>query len=132
MLGPDTPAAARLENIARFIDSVGESTSRAAEQAHEILYAKPQRTPDSTATPTLKPRPANRPSPRSRPGGGQFPPPGLIPATPGPHCASTALLHSQAAMNRASQLHRTAHRLTRFALAFPTTELPLRAGDMTA
>ena len=37
ILGPDTPAAARLENIARFLDFVGESITRAAEQAREIL-----------------------------------------------------------------------------------------------
>ncbi|MGW6564451.1 helix-turn-helix domain-containing protein [Streptomyces sp. NPDC054975] len=41
VLGPDTPAAIRMENIARFIDFVGESLSRAAEQAREILYATP-------------------------------------------------------------------------------------------
>ena len=40
ILGPDTPAAARLENIARFLDFVGESITRAAEQAREILYAR--------------------------------------------------------------------------------------------
>jgi hypothetical protein len=33
ILGPGTPAAARLENIARFLDFVGENTARAAEQA---------------------------------------------------------------------------------------------------
>lgn len=41
VLGPHTPAAVRLENVARFMDFVGESISRAAEQAREILYAKP-------------------------------------------------------------------------------------------
>ncbi len=45
VLGPGTPAAARLENIARFLDFVTESTARAAEQAREILYAKPEATP---------------------------------------------------------------------------------------
>jgi DNA-binding transcriptional regulator GbsR (MarR family) len=44
VLGPDTPAAARLENIARFLDFVSESTARAAEQAREILYTKPETT----------------------------------------------------------------------------------------
>ncbi|MCT2586174.1 helix-turn-helix domain-containing protein [Actinophytocola gossypii] len=39
VLGPGTPAAVRLENIARFVDFVGESITRAAEQAREILYA---------------------------------------------------------------------------------------------
>jgi DNA-binding transcriptional ArsR family regulator len=38
VLGPGTPAAARLEGIARFVDFVGESITRAAEQAREILY----------------------------------------------------------------------------------------------
>ncbi|MEV4596244.1 helix-turn-helix domain-containing protein [Amycolatopsis sp. NPDC049253] len=42
ILGRDTPAAARLENIARFVGFVGESIARAAEQAREILYAKPE------------------------------------------------------------------------------------------
>ncbi len=40
ILGPGTPAATRLENIARFLDFVGESTTRAAEQAREVLYTK--------------------------------------------------------------------------------------------
>ncbi len=42
VLGSDTPAAARLENIARFVDFVGESIARAAEQAREILYTGPE------------------------------------------------------------------------------------------
>ena len=37
ILGPGTPAAVRLENIARFMDFVAESIIRAAEQAREIL-----------------------------------------------------------------------------------------------
>ena len=37
ILGPDTPAAARLENIARYLDYVSESITRAAEHAREIL-----------------------------------------------------------------------------------------------
>lgn len=49
VLGPGTPAAARLENIARFLDFVGESLTRAAEQAREVLYAKPGTTSDGTA-----------------------------------------------------------------------------------
>ena len=40
ILGPGTPAAARLENIARFLDFVGESTTRAAEQARQVLYTR--------------------------------------------------------------------------------------------
>ncbi|MGS2615759.1 helix-turn-helix domain-containing protein [Micromonospora sp. LZ34] len=51
ILGPDTPAAARLENIARFVDFVGESITRAAEQAREILSTKPGSTSGGTATP---------------------------------------------------------------------------------
>lgn len=37
VLGRDTPAAARLQNMARFLDFVGESIIRAAEQARDIL-----------------------------------------------------------------------------------------------
>lgn len=51
ILGADTPAAARLENIARFVDFVGESITRAAEQAREILSAKPETTPADTPAP---------------------------------------------------------------------------------
>ncbi|GII52039.1 MarR family transcriptional regulator [Planotetraspora thailandica] len=40
ILGRGTPAAARLENTARFLDFVGESIIRAAEQAREVLYTK--------------------------------------------------------------------------------------------
>ncbi|GLV87247.1 MarR family transcriptional regulator [Streptomyces lavendulae subsp. lavendulae] len=46
ILGADTPAAVRLENIARFVDFVSESISRAADQAREILHTKPESTPD--------------------------------------------------------------------------------------
>ncbi|TXS35038.1 helix-turn-helix domain-containing protein [Streptomyces sp. OR43] len=41
VLGPGTPAAARLESIARFLDFVNEGITRAAEQAREVLYTKP-------------------------------------------------------------------------------------------
>ncbi|GAA3125532.1 helix-turn-helix domain-containing protein [Nonomuraea salmonea] len=41
LLGPGTPAAARLENIARFVDFVAESIARAADQAREILHTRP-------------------------------------------------------------------------------------------
>ena len=44
ILGPDTPAAARLENIARFLDFVGESITRAAEQSREILFTNAEAT----------------------------------------------------------------------------------------
>jgi DNA-binding transcriptional regulator GbsR (MarR family) len=49
ILGSGTAAAARLENIARFLDFVGESTTRAAEQAREILYAKAEATSVSSS-----------------------------------------------------------------------------------
>ncbi|MFE9443447.1 helix-turn-helix domain-containing protein [Streptomyces sp. NPDC006602] len=49
VLGPHTPAATRLENVARFLDFVSESTTRAAEQAREILHTKPATPPDTTA-----------------------------------------------------------------------------------
>ncbi|MFG1997968.1 helix-turn-helix domain-containing protein [Spirillospora sp. NPDC048911] len=49
VLGAGTPAATRLENIARFLDYVTESLTRAAEQAREILYSKPQPDTDNTA-----------------------------------------------------------------------------------
>ncbi|WP_051756869.1 MarR family transcriptional regulator [Kitasatospora purpeofusca] len=38
VLGTGTPAAVRLENIARFMDFVGESISRSAEQARDVLH----------------------------------------------------------------------------------------------
>ncbi|MGW6916300.1 helix-turn-helix domain-containing protein [Kitasatospora sp. NPDC054939] len=41
VLGSGTPAAARLENVARFVDFVTESIVRAAEQAREVLHTKP-------------------------------------------------------------------------------------------
>ncbi|MDI6099538.1 helix-turn-helix domain-containing protein [Actinoplanes sp. NEAU-A12] len=40
ILGPGTPAAARLENIARFLDYVSEGITRAAEQARDVLHTK--------------------------------------------------------------------------------------------
>lgn len=49
VLGPGTPAGARLENTARFLGFVSESLARAAEQAREILHSKPGATePDLT------------------------------------------------------------------------------------
>ncbi|MEV6763509.1 helix-turn-helix domain-containing protein [Streptomyces sp. NPDC051105] len=41
VLVPGTPAATRLENVARFLDFVSESIARAAEQAREVLHSKP-------------------------------------------------------------------------------------------
>lgn len=40
VLGPDTPAAVRLENVARFLDFISESITRAAEQARAVLHTK--------------------------------------------------------------------------------------------
>ncbi|SJZ90889.1 Transposase and inactivated derivatives, IS30 family [Marinactinospora thermotolerans DSM 45154] len=51
ILGPGTPAAARLEGIARFVDFVRESMARAAEQAREILSTEPGPTSGDTAGP---------------------------------------------------------------------------------
>ncbi|MDJ0381998.1 helix-turn-helix domain-containing protein [Streptomyces sp. G-G2] len=51
VLGPGTPAGARLENIARFLDFVSENITRAAEQARDILHVKPGTSPDSPAEP---------------------------------------------------------------------------------
>lgn len=47
-LDPGTPPAARLEDIARFVDFVSESISRPADQAREILQSKPGTASDST------------------------------------------------------------------------------------
>ncbi|MCF1598037.1 GbsR/MarR family transcriptional regulator [Streptomyces muensis] len=46
VLGRDTPAAIRLENIARFLDFVSESIARAADQARDILHTQPETTTD--------------------------------------------------------------------------------------
>ncbi|SCE75535.1 helix-turn-helix domain-containing protein [Micromonospora chokoriensis] len=51
LLGPHTPAAARLENIARFLDFISESMVRAAEQAREILHTRAERTTGDAARP---------------------------------------------------------------------------------
>jgi DNA-binding transcriptional regulator GbsR (MarR family) len=52
ILGRDTPAAARLENIARFSDFISESILRAAEQAREVLHTKPEASSGGTAKPS--------------------------------------------------------------------------------
>jgi DNA-binding transcriptional regulator GbsR (MarR family) len=41
VLGRDSAAAARLENLARFSDFISESILRAAEQVREVLHTKP-------------------------------------------------------------------------------------------
>ena len=51
VLGRETPAAARLENIACFSDFISESILRAAEQVREVLYTKPETAPGDTTTP---------------------------------------------------------------------------------
>nr|WP_315893720.1 helix-turn-helix domain-containing protein [Streptomyces sp. P9(2023)] len=56
VLVPDTPAAIRLEGIARYMDFVSESIARAAEQAREILHAGPETPPGPAAnTPDARP-----------------------------------------------------------------------------
>ncbi|MET7287375.1 helix-turn-helix domain-containing protein [Streptomyces sp. NPDC005573] len=49
VLGPDTPAANRLENIARFLDLISESITVSAEQAREVLHTKPAPAPERGA-----------------------------------------------------------------------------------
>jgi DNA-binding transcriptional regulator GbsR (MarR family) len=51
VLGRDSPAAARLENIARFSDFISESILRAAEQVREVLHTKPETKPGDTTPP---------------------------------------------------------------------------------
>jgi DNA-binding transcriptional regulator GbsR (MarR family) len=55
VLGRDTPAATRLENIARYLDFVAESLTRAAEQAREVLHTKAEATSGDTAKPSADP-----------------------------------------------------------------------------
>ncbi|MEV4656670.1 MarR family transcriptional regulator [Micromonospora sp. NPDC049301] len=42
ILGSHTPAAMRLTNIARFLDFISESITRAAEQARDVLHTRPE------------------------------------------------------------------------------------------
>ncbi|WP_432195543.1 helix-turn-helix domain-containing protein [Streptomyces sp. bgisy027] len=51
VLGSDTPAAARLENIARFLDYISDSITRAAEQARQVLHTTPRPPADHTTQP---------------------------------------------------------------------------------
>ncbi|MFG1664982.1 helix-turn-helix domain-containing protein [Streptomyces sp. Y7] len=53
LLGPHTPAATRLENIARFLDFISDSITRAAEQARQVLHTPPHPStgPDHTTQP---------------------------------------------------------------------------------
>jgi DNA-binding transcriptional regulator GbsR (MarR family) len=50
--GRETPAGTRLENVARFLDFISESITRAADQARDILSVKPETAPDADSTPT--------------------------------------------------------------------------------
>ncbi|MEU6013574.1 helix-turn-helix domain-containing protein [Streptomyces sp. NPDC047515] len=52
VLGPHTPAATRLENVARFLDFISESITRAAEQAREVLHTKPETASNDNARPS--------------------------------------------------------------------------------
>lgn len=68
-----TPAAARLENIARFIDFTSGSLTRAAEQAREVLFAGAEMTPDGPTATATGPGPGpgagpGQPAPRPRGG----------------------------------------------------------------
>ena len=42
VMGRGTPAATRLENVARYLDFISEAITRAAEQAREVLHTKPE------------------------------------------------------------------------------------------
>jgi DNA-binding transcriptional ArsR family regulator len=46
VLGPGTPASARLESIARFVEFVSASIARAADQARDILHTKSETSQD--------------------------------------------------------------------------------------
>jgi DNA-binding transcriptional regulator GbsR (MarR family) len=50
VLGRESPAAVRLENIARFSDFISESMLRAAEQVRDILHTQPETAPDDTTS----------------------------------------------------------------------------------
>ena len=51
VLGSGTPAATRLENIARFLTFVGEELVRATEQARALLYSGTEATDDDATEP---------------------------------------------------------------------------------
>ncbi len=46
VLGATSPAAVRLENVARFLDFVSEAIMRSAEQAREVLFTGPDQDQD--------------------------------------------------------------------------------------
>jgi DNA-binding transcriptional regulator GbsR (MarR family) len=49
ILGPDSKAAARLHNIARYLDYIGETITRAAQQARDVLDGETDATSGGTA-----------------------------------------------------------------------------------
>jgi DNA-binding transcriptional ArsR family regulator len=51
VLGPGTPAATRLRNLADFVGFVGESITRAAEEAREMLHADAEAVPSGAGEP---------------------------------------------------------------------------------
>lgn len=51
IMRPGTPAATRLENVARYLDFISEAITRAAEQAREILHTSAAPASDGTAGP---------------------------------------------------------------------------------
>ena len=55
ILGPDTKAAARLRNIARYLDYIGVTITRAAQQARDVLDGEPDATSGGTAEPRSDP-----------------------------------------------------------------------------
>ncbi|MEU8769590.1 helix-turn-helix domain-containing protein [Streptomyces griseus] len=67
VLGPGTPAAVRVENVARFLDFVSEGIARAAEQARDILHAAPESAPGSTPESAPASAPGSTPASGARP-----------------------------------------------------------------
>ncbi|MFE5854194.1 helix-turn-helix domain-containing protein [Streptomyces sp. NPDC056500] len=61
VLGPHTPAANRLENVARFLDFISESIIRAAEQGREVLHSTSGPTSADTGRPGQDRSPSNAP-----------------------------------------------------------------------
>ncbi|WP_327118272.1 helix-turn-helix domain-containing protein [Streptomyces sp. NBC_01341] len=55
VLGPGTEAGTRLENVARFMDFVSESITRAAEQARDVLFTKPGTQPGPSSGSAAEP-----------------------------------------------------------------------------
>jgi DNA-binding transcriptional regulator GbsR (MarR family) len=54
ILGSGTPAAERLENIARFLDFVSENIVRAAEQGRQVLHSTRNASREGTAEPEAR------------------------------------------------------------------------------